>query len=119
MSLDTLSSRAPSLPMPMIQNSTGWPSGPQGWPWRLSSSARAWRQAWSSAISASSVVAWVMVASGAWAQQSSSMRRAMTSWRRMRSAAGRGWPRSCSAANVCSMLARTGAPGGSRDHSSA
>ena len=57
MSLDTLSSRAPSLPMPTTQSWARWPSGPRGAPCAASSSAQASRQATSSANSASSVTA--------------------------------------------------------------
>src|SRR6218665_3949178 len=111
MSLETLSSRAPSLPMPMIHSGTGWPSGPQGAPWRWSNSCRAWRQALSSASSARAVMARVIRSSGARSWPSSAMSRCSTSWRSTRSAPP-GWrPAPARAGAAAAVRWRSGAAG--------
>jgi hypothetical protein len=112
MSLETLSSRAPSLPMPITQSWARCPFSPSGAPCSSSSSAKASRQAWSSASSASSVTAPVMSDSGAPCSQSSTTSRSITSWRSTRRAAGMGRPRSLRVARQAPIVALTGTPGG-------
>jgi hypothetical protein len=56
MSLDTLSSRLPSFPMPMIQNAQAWPLASSGIPCWASNSVHTASQATSSANSAKLVM---------------------------------------------------------------
>ena len=119
MSLDTFSSRAPSLPMPMTHSSARWPVvSAMGAPWRSSSWAKAVWQAASNATSASQVMGWTTSDSGAACSQSSTVRRSMTNWRRMRSAAPVSCPRALSVAKQAAMVACVGTPGASSGNSS-
>ena len=114
MSEETLSSRAPSLPMPMIQKSIGAPVAVRGAPWRSSCSARAKASAASSVTSASSVIARVTVSTEACCSTSSTTRRSITSWRTMRSAEASGRPCASTVCSAASIVSRTGSPGGSQ-----
>ena len=85
MSLDTFNSRAPNLPMPMIHKLQRSPSGLSGAPKRASSWLKASWQAMSNANSASHVTLKATSGIGAWASQSSTTKRSITSWRNCQS----------------------------------
>jgi hypothetical protein len=100
--------------MPTIQNSIGAPAAVRGAPWRASVSRRASASAASSVVSASAVIAPVTAASGAACSTSSVARRSSTSWRVMRSAAGRPpWPSRCRRSINAAMTGPSGTPGAS------
>ncbi len=118
MSDDTFNSRAPSLPMPTIQNSIGAPAAVRGVPWRTAVSCSACASAASRAASASQVIAEVTVASGASSSTSITANRSMTRWRAMRSDTGSAWPRSVNAWISAPIEAASGAPGASSANAS-
>jgi hypothetical protein len=120
MSEETLSSRAPSLPMPTIQKSMAWPSASRGTPWRASARHGACASAASSVTSARVVMAAVTASSSARLFHVQHRQPLQHELRASGAAprAARARPRAAPAACGC-MAAASGTPGSSSGNSAA